>query len=81
MVRHFIHHALEPGRELLPGGYGLVVGDTVAIEARIARAAAQRIPERDIGDGLARESLRQRLCPRTRGTSARTAPSARRRRR
>ena len=22
MVRHFIHHALEPGRELLPGGHG-----------------------------------------------------------
>jgi len=61
MVRHFIHHASESGREFRRGGDALVVGDAVAVEARIARAAAQRIPQRDIGDRLARESLRQCL--------------------
>ena len=29
MVRHFIHDAFEPGRELRAGGHGLVVGDAV----------------------------------------------------
>ncbi len=33
MVRHFIHDAFEPGRELRAVGHGLVVGDAVAIEA------------------------------------------------
>src|SRR6516162_6354541 len=61
MARHFIHYALEPGLKLCPGRHGLVVGDAVAIEPRVARAAAQRIAERDIRDGLASESLRQRL--------------------
>ena len=61
MARHFIHHPFQTGRKLRPGGHGLVVGDAVAIESRIARAAAEGVPERDIRGRLASESLRQRL--------------------
>ena len=61
MARHLIHHPRETGRKLHPPRHGLVVGDAVAIESRIARAAAEGVAERDIGDGLAGESLRQRL--------------------
>src|SRR5262249_57606368 len=61
MARYFIHHPLEIGRKPRPGGHGLVVGDAVAIESWIARAAAESVPERDIRDRLAGELLRQRF--------------------
>src|SRR5262245_8537245 len=61
MARHFIRHPLEPGRKFRRGGHGHVVGDAVAIEPRIARAAAEGVANRDIGDGLAGESRCQRL--------------------
>src|SRR5262249_45057900 len=60
MARHFIHHPLETGRKFRPGGHGLVVGDAVAIESWIS-PAAESVPERDIRDRLAGESLRQRF--------------------
>jgi hypothetical protein len=61
MAHHFIHHPFQTGRKLRPGSHGLVVGDAVAIESKIARAAAEGVPERDIRDRLASESLSQRL--------------------
>src|SRR5262249_54060033 len=51
----------ETARKPRPGGHGLVVGDAVAIESWIARAAAESVPERDIRDRLAGELLRQRF--------------------
>ena len=61
LARGRIHHARETGGKVRPRGHGLVIGNPVAIKRRIARSAAERVAQRDIGDALAGESLCQRL--------------------
>ena len=61
LARARIHDAGEPGGKFRPRSHSLVVGNPVAIKLRIARAAAERVAQRDIGDALAGEPLCQCL--------------------
>ena len=61
MTPRLIDDAVEPGTKFGPPRHGLVVGDAVAVELGIARAAAEFIAELEIGEAFGRESCRQRL--------------------
>src|SRR5262249_39311723 len=52
LARARIHDAREPGGKFWPRGHGLVVGNPVTIKRRIARAAAERVAQRETGDAL-----------------------------
>ena len=61
VARALIHDLRQAGGKFRLRGHGLVVGDTIAVEAHIARAAAERVTEEHIDDACVGEPLRQRL--------------------
>src|SRR5207244_6746038 len=61
VARALIHDLRQAGRKFRLRGHRLVVGDTIAVEAHIARAAAERVTEEHVDDTCVGEPLRQRL--------------------
>ena len=61
MTPRLIDDAVEPGTKFGPPRHGRVVGEAVAVEFGIARAAAELIAERVIADAFGGEPRRQRL--------------------
>src|SRR5262245_37214461 len=61
LARGRLDYARKSACKFRSRGHGLVIGNPVVIKRRIARTAAERVAERDIGDALAGEPLCQCL--------------------
>jgi hypothetical protein len=59
--RHGVEQAAEAGSVFRPRGHRFIVGDAIAIEAVVARPAAQRVARRGIADIRSRQRGRELL--------------------